>query len=86
MKTKDRLMLQESAAELLEKAKTIPDLRWRRYVLDEARRVMALDDVLESDLRLQNLIVVTEGILKTREGAKWLDGFLSGIQRTGEKE
>lgn len=80
--TRDKL-LQDLAAELFEKAKTIEDKRWRRYVLDEANRLCGLVDPLESELRLQNLITVTETVLQTKDGMAWLDGFLAGLPKDG---
>jgi hypothetical protein len=74
-------LLQSLAADLFEKAKTISDKRWRRYVLDEANRLCGLMDPLESELRLQNLITVTETVLQTKEGAIWLDQFLAGLPK-----
>ncbi len=77
--------LKEMTTKLFDMAATTTDLRWKRYLLDEGRKLMAMQDPLEAEIHLGNLIEAAERGLRDAEGKAWLNGFLSALSTRGLK-
>lgn len=74
-------MLKEEVTKLFELAAQTKDLRWKRYLLEEGRKLMALQDPIEVEARLANLTFAAQKAMSDAEGAAWLDGFLTALSR-----
>lgn len=78
-------MLQEEVTKLFELAAKSKDLRWKRYLLEEGRKLMALQDPVEAEARLANLTFAAEKAMRDEAGKAWLDGFLTALSDGGLK-